>query len=86
MQQEMLLSIFCCQQLYGLTPRPCQHPMFPNRGVMLLTQMASTSTRADDALSASDKDEICSAQSDTNSEQNKSLSKTSQLRHTMPEP
>ena len=39
---------------------------------MLLTQMASTSTRADDALSASDKDEICSAQSDTNSEQNKS--------------
>ena len=37
-----------------------------------MTQMASTSTRADDALSASDKDEICSAQSDTNSEQNKS--------------
>ena len=72
MQQEMLLSIFCCQQLYGLTPRPCQHPMFPNRGVMLLTQMASTSTRADDALSASDKEGISSAQSDTNSEQNKS--------------
>ena len=39
---------------------------------MLLTQMASTSARVDDALSASDKEGIRSAQSDTNSEQNKS--------------
>ena len=46
--------------------------MFPNKGVMLLTQMASTSARVDDALSASDKEGIRSAQSDTNSEQNKS--------------
>ena len=39
---------------------------------MLLTQMASTSTRADDSLSASDKEGISSAQSGTNPEQNKS--------------
>ena len=37
-----------------------------------MTQMASTSARVDDALSASDKEGISSAQSDTNSEQNKS--------------
>ena len=37
-----------------------------------MTQMASTSARVDDALSASDKEGIRSAQSDTNSEQNKS--------------
>ena len=39
---------------------------------MLLSQMASTSTRADDSLSASDKEGISSAQSGTNPEQNKS--------------